>query len=404
MSNYSFPNIDAIIQHIFALLLSQEQDIVNQNLNSSQLTNQKWLKYYKTQFDNAFPYMNLDVAGPVRNQTEPTKTAMKIKIDIEIGGYEPMNLVSNKLINSKTKDNIPLLKKSNYWNVDIRLPPQSSPDGSKGHCFYMSLMIPRALLQSESAPTASSKKRKRGGATELDDGVLLAWLYQIMINPLDHSQIMPAACLGPDVPNYQWGTLFMQLFDTVCSSLSRGVRITEVHDDGVAQTRVLLTKVLAGLVDDAFLEYCGHHINFSDMRRFQGLSPWYETYNFRMANLTEYVSALQLDTYSLAKTSVFEKYAMYVAALNDCGESMMPNEERAQFCSQDKACQSLQTRKEIARYVAEAIRKNDEEHGCFWVSNQAPKTCLTQFNRKYNPQTWHLPEEDVVLRLKFYSD
>ena len=387
-------NLEGVIDRIFTILLGAEEDI-KERLEPSQLTNAKWTKFYNARFEELFPYMNLEVAGTVRNQTEPIQTSMRIKIDITLGAEEPMGLKSRKLIPTKVQDDIPLLKKSNYWSVDIRLPPQNSFGGGDGHCFYMCLMVPRALLLSHVHVNAEPSSKRKKTMSPPAEGVVVAWLYQIMINPVDHSQIMPAACLGPNVPNYQWGTLFMKLFDTICKSVANGVNLDNV---GVIQP-----KVLAGLVDDAFLVHCGHHVNFSDMRRFQGQAPWYETYGFRMANLQEYVNALQFDKYHLANASVDATYQEYLQASSDCANAVMPNEERAQFCRDAPDCQSRSTRREVGLYIADAIKNNNEQQGCFWISDKAPKTCLTRFNRIYNPQTWHLPDEMVSLRLKFYS-
>ncbi len=352
--SYQFAQIREILLSILTYVWQADADMNERGVTATDLRRAEWQLAYQYEFVTP-----ISVQGPVRGQTEPVSTQMPLVVEIEPVAPEPMGLPRQRFF-----------RNADYWNVNIKLPPMDRSLG--GHCFYMGLLVPRNMA---TVPN-----------------VLVSWLYQIMIDPDTHSQVPPAFCLGPDVPNYQWGTLFMQLYEVINQLLA-----TEVHP-----------LVLGGLVDDAFVQYCGHAVVFSDMRRFQGQAPWYETFGFKMANEEEYRLAMQAASYAQARQSVEQHYQEYVQILNSCTQSPMPAEEKALFCKNDPVCGTMQTRKDVARHIAEAIRGNDEQHGCSWVSDNAPLTCLTQFNRHYNPQTLHLLNEkrqveDVVVRLKFYN-
>lgn len=379
----SFTNIEEVLKGLYSFLLSAEEEIEMKKLKPSQLMLDKWVIYFSTKFSQIFPQLNFSVVAFEKGKAENTKYNIPMSIYVEMGGFEPLDIKSH--LPKKVTNNIPLIaKKSSYWNVTIQLPPQDPK--APGHCFFMTIMIPRDSLRNNETPD-----------------VLVGWLYRVMIDPDTHTKVTMTDCLGPGVPDFNWGTLFVKLFDTICSTLAQGINIGQVNVNNVIENLTFRAPVLAGMVDDAFLEYCGHSVNMSDMRRISGSAPWYESFGYKMANINEYASALVTNTYGDAKESVERNYRDYIAAMTACKQEVMPAEEREQFCQKNALCESLSTRGDVARYIASNIAKNDEERGCFWVSDQAPKTCLTQFNRKYNPQTWHYPEEDFVCRLKFYS-
>jgi hypothetical protein len=352
--SYQFSNLREILAGILGYISEADADMNSRGLTGRELNIDKWVMAYQQEFESP-----IQVQGPVRNQGIAA-ASIPILVQIEPVANDPM------ILDTKNK----IFKRTNYWNVDIKVAPLDSSLG--GHCFYMALLIPRNMATTPS--------------------VLVSWLYQIMIDPTSHMQVPVTACLGANVPNFQWGTLFMQLYETITQMMA-----TEVHP-----------LVLGGLVDDSFVQYCGHPVVFSDMRRFQGQAPWYETFGFRMVNEQEYLWALQVDHYYHAKESVDSNYNDYVSKLSNCSQGTMSAQEKSLFCVNDPTCSTLQVRADMGRYIAEAIRNNDESHGCAWVSDQAPLTCLTQFNRRYNPQTMHLRNEqgrmeDVVVRLKFYN-
>jgi hypothetical protein len=263
------------------------------------------------------------------------------------------------------------------WNVEIKICPKAKR-GTIGNCFYMQVFIP---------------------ANNPEEGVVVSWLNQIMIDPISHAQITPKQCFVGGLPDVQWGTLFMNLYETFTMEFASQIPM----------------PVVGGLVDDAFVSYCDGPVNFSDFRRFMGADPWYETFGFYMANIDEYKHALvNRSTNAEARASVMENYRIYKIQLNLCRESPPAQYEQDEVCKTfDLACascpgESCMLHRDMYSSIGAQIKANNPK-ACQWISDAPPLvSCLIAFNRNYNSQTIRIVDADntvnnFVVRLKFYT-
>jgi hypothetical protein len=327
------------------------------------------------------------------------------EIDVE-GLDRKGNKLTHKMpieitISAQTDDPMELLEEAwgtSMWNVEIKISPKARR--TVGNCFYMQVFIPARPVNV--AGTRTSRRRLAGtpaaAATGNPDGVVVSWLNQIMINPISHEQITPNQCMAGDLPNYQWGTLFMNLYEAFTIQFAKATHM----------------PVVGGLVDDAFVNYCHGPVVFSDFRRLNGSDPWYESFGFYMANELEYKNALtNRYSNSLAHTSVMEHYRDYKQELEACRESAPdPNESMnvcktfGLTCDNSSSCPgpSCMKHRELYSYIGKQIIQNNEQ-ACQWISNFPPvkSSCITHFNRKFNSQTIRIGDELFAVRLKFYT-
>jgi hypothetical protein len=306
------------------------------------------------------PMDTISVAGPDRSKIFKSN-ALPVKISISAQTNDPMELFT------------PEEWGQYIWNVEIKIKPKTL---KAGNCFYMQVFIP-------------------AGTSE---GVIVSWLNQIMIDPMSHTQITPKQCMIGQVPEYQWGTLFMNLYEAFTNSFASKIPMPTV----------------GGLVDDAFVNYCNGPVVFSDFRRLMGGDPWYETFGFYMANENEYRHALaNRYTYALAHDSVMENYNIYKSQLQLCRESEPDMFERDNVCKNfgldcdSSSCPGgscMLHHREMYSYISEQVRANNPQ-ACQWISDKppVPSSCLMAFNRHLNSQTMRLDGKDYVVRLKFYT-
>jgi len=325
---------------------------------------------------------------PVQD-SKATMFEIPLQVIITPGSMEPLQTTENPLLPKRSTRGAPVLAdetstqierlikynrtSDKRWDVTINLPSNITA-ANQLYCFFMGLTIP-------SDPSE----------------VVISWLYQVMINPETHEQVPAQSCFEQGVSCTSWGTMFMELFEGISAAMAENIE--------VLGTQLQKRNVLAGLIDDSFVKYCNHPVVFSDLRRFQNKKPWYEGYGYKMANLKEYADSLYTATVKEAQASIEQTYKAYEKELARCkSEPCKPP------CQKD--CTDC-TGAQAANAIVEKIVANDEENGCFWISDDAPLNCLTKFNRHKNSQTVKWPEkktgrrepviEDMVIRLKYLS-
>ncbi len=324
-----------------------------------------------------------------------------LKVEILAPSRDPMQLLGNEWGDMR-------------WIVDIKVEPKEEVHlDNDGNCFYMQVFIP----------------------VDNPDGVVVSWLDQIMINVKSHTQVAPEQCFYGPIPNYQWGTLFMNLYEAITWEFAKNnvftfPAITSKRSSRSSSTTLsrrmqpefttIEMPVLGGLVDDAFVQYCGGPVVFSDFRRLIGQEPWYEMYGFMMANAKEYRGALSGQrTYRIAKKSVMNAFEVYKQDLALCRESEPDQLERSNVCNtMGLACDGdcpdglcMMHHRDLYAFIGDKI-KNNVSQACKWISDDPPvpveSACITKFNRHFNSQTIKIRNntgmyDEYVVRLKFYS-
>ena len=403
MALYRFTNIDNYVQSIMKYI--RFNDIIN-HINSTphvitlddDTSDSQMSKRRKTAGGRAYKdtVEEIFVRGLDRKGNDITHK-MPIEITISAQTDDPMELFTTKEAWGKS-----------MWNVEIKISPKAKR--TDGNCFYTQVFIPaRPVNATDMGSTARSRRRLAATdptpmavATDHPDGVVVSWLNQIMINPISHQQITPNQCMTGDLPNYQWGTLFMNLYEAFTEEIAKATHM----------------PVVGGLVDDAFVNYCNGPVVFSDFRRLAGSEPWYESFGFYMANAEDYKNALT-NRYNnaVAYESVMEHYRNYKQQLEECRESIPELDERIKVCETfgltcgscsaaavDTNGPSCMKHRELYSYIGKQITQNNPQ-ACQWISNFPPveDSCITKFNRNFNSQTIRIGDELFAVRLKFYK-
>jgi hypothetical protein len=388
---YAFTNIDNYVESIMNFIQKADftknraPEVITIDTSVSQMSKRR-----KTAGGRADTRKDIDVTGPDRKGNILTHK-MPIEITVSAETDDPMELMEEAW-------------RKSMWNVEIKVSPKAIRIG--GNCFYMQVFIPARSVNAAGTDTAAGTGRPRrhvasdpvkatpaAVATDDPDGVIVSWLNQIMINPKTHKQVTPNQCMAGDLPNYQWGTLFMNLYEAFTNEIAK-----------VAQM-----PIVGGLVDDAFVNYCGGPVVFSDFRRLNGSDPWYESFGFYMANAVNYKNALtNRKTNASAYESVMKHYRDYKEELEACRESQPELDEGINVCeSFGLACacpgRSCMKHRELYSYIGDQI-KADNSQACQWISDFPPvDSCITKFNRKFNSQTIQIDDEFFAVRLKFYK-
>lgn len=256
--------------------------------------------------------------------------------------------------------------------------PHDSDDQSR--CFYMQLYVPRPSLEDAG----------NGPSTSMPSTVpsTLSWLNQVMIDPINHAAVSISDCLRPDkldgvplrlnqdgIPDnkLKWGTIFMELFEAINLQLVK----TYPH-------------LVAGMVDDAFLPYCGSMINMSDFRYLQGKKPWYENYGYMLTTEDEYIQCIEYRP-SVWHGIVHANEAAWVS-YHQC---------REKDCDADCFCEKCKNSANAEAIVNGIQNCNKKALRWVGVGGTPPRTCMTTQHRAYNPRVMEIDGDRIAVRIKF---
>lgn len=372
-----FEGLHDMLLSVLLFTRQAEQAMIEYNLTQVDLAETVSPTFNPGRWYNTF-VRNFEFVITVHTTTrggQPAAVSLPIKLVIQPAAQDPIDRNQYPL---KPK----LFNKLSYWDVNIRVAQRNIRVAQRqadveGNCYMSGIMLPYQLNP------------------DTLDKVIVTWLYQVMINPETHKQVPIVQCLGNVVPDLPWGTVFMQLFETINQIIAE-----EIYP-----------VVVAGLVDDSFVTYCNESVVFSDFRRMNGQLPWYETYGYKLANENEYDMIFNSKTVLQAQGSVEGNYRLYIEALQACDASALTPDEVQLVCKKghgQTSCDTGTPHRVVRERIAHAIRENDKNNGCYWISDKAPLTCFTQFNRHHNTQVIRLPDpdtgilEEMAVRLKFY--